>query len=127
MAVFETSFRDLNIINIEKIEKQLNKQDSFSFAVIGNVENSIDVFDHKLLPLINEKKPDFIIFTGNSVMDGAEDKYGALYKTLGKLASPFILAVGDNEVSDFGAKRFYRHIGPLLFFFCRTQCIFYFS
>lgn len=126
VAVFETSFHDLNITNIEKIEKQLNKQDSFSFAVIGNVKNSIDVFDHRLLPLINEKKPNFIIFTGNSVMDGAEDKYGALYKTLEKLDSPFVLAVGDNEVSDFGAKRFYRHIGPYYFSFALHNAYFIF-
>ncbi len=126
VAIFETNFHDLNITNIEKIEKKLDGKDSFSFAVIGNVENSIDVFDHKLLPLINEKKPDFVIFTGNSIMDGAEDKYGALYKTLGKLASPFILAVGDNEVTDFGAKRFYRHIGPFYFSFATHNTYFIF-
>jgi glycosyltransferase involved in cell wall biosynthesis len=126
VAIFETNFHDLNITNIEKIEKNLDGKDSFSFAVIGNVENSIDVFDYKLLPLINEKKPDFVIFTGNSIMDGAEDKYGALYKTLGKLASPFILAVGDNEVSDFGAKRFYRHIGPYYFSFATHNTYFIF-
>jgi len=126
VAVFETNFHDLNITNIEKIEKQLNGKDSFSFTVIGNVENSIDVFDRKLLPLINGKTPDFVIFTGNSVMDGAEDKYGALYKTLEKLTSPFLLTVGDNEISDFGAKRFYRHIGPYYFSFATHNAYFIF-
>ncbi|NIA19236.1 MAG: glycosyltransferase [Xanthomonadaceae bacterium] len=126
VVIFETSFHDLNITNIEKIEKQLDGKDSFSFAIIGNVENSIDVFDQKLLPLINEKNPDFVIFAGNSVMDGAEDKYGALYKTLGKLTSPFILAIGDNEISDFGAKRFYQHVGPYYFSFATHNAYFIF-
>ncbi|RLB68955.1 MAG: hypothetical protein DRH04_06040 [Deltaproteobacteria bacterium] len=126
VMIFESSFHDLNITNIEKIEKKLQNKTSFSFAVVGNVENSIDIFDRRLLPLINARKPDFVIFTGNSVMDGAEDKYGALYKTLEKLTSPFILAVGDNEVSDFGAKRFYRHIGPYYFSFAAGNAYFIF-
>ncbi len=42
VVVFESNFHDLNITNIEKIEKQLDRKDSFSLAVIGNIENSID-------------------------------------------------------------------------------------
>jgi len=126
VVIFETSFHDLNVTNIEKIEKQLNRKDYFSFVVIGNIENSIDIFDRKLLPLINEKNPDFVIFAGNSTMDGAEDKYGALYKSLEKLVPPFILAVGDNEVTDLGGKRFYRHIGPYYFSFATHNAYFIF-
>jgi glycosyltransferase involved in cell wall biosynthesis len=126
VMIYESSFHDLNITNIEKIKTRLRNKTSFSFAVLGNIENSIDIFDRRLLPLINAKKPDFVIFAGNSVMDGAEDKYGALYKTLEKLDSPFLLAVGDNEVSDFGAKRFYRHIGPYYFSFRAGNACFIF-
>ena len=117
VLVFETNFQDLNVKNINEIQNNLKSRTQFSFAVVGNVENSIDVFDKKILPLINNDDFDFIIFAGDFLLDGGKDKYGAFYKTAKKLKVPVIIVVGDNEVSDFGAKRFYKHFGPYYFSF----------
>ncbi len=126
VTISETSFHDLNINNIEKQKKRLGKRQSYSFAVVGEVANSIDIFDRKILPRINAGKFAFVIFTGNSVMDGAADKYGALFKTMEKLNPPAILTLGDNEISDSGGKRFYRHIGPFYFSFATGNAYFIF-
>ncbi len=116
--LFETNFQDLNIKNIKLIQDTLNEKESFSFAIVGNVENSIDVFDKKILPSINKDKDiDFVIFVGDSLIDSGEDKFGAFYKTLEKLDIPAIVTAGDNEISGNGAKRFHEHFGPYYFSF----------
>ncbi|MBW1645416.1 MAG: hypothetical protein JRJ56_03680 [Deltaproteobacteria bacterium] len=126
VAVYETGFHDLNIRNIKVIQEKVAARKNFSFAVVGNVRNSIDIFDRRLLPLINGGAYDFVIFAGNSVMDGAHDKFGALYRTLGKLRVPGILAVGDDEMEDFGAKKFYHYFGPYFFSFAVDDSYFIF-
>ncbi len=123
---FETNFHDLNAENIKKVQEGLDRKTDYSFIVIGNVDNSIDVFDDRILPLINKDDADFVIFAGDSVMDYGEDKYGALYKTLEQLNKPFILAVGNNEVSTFGYKNFYNHFGPYYFSFALDDSYFIF-
>lgn len=126
VLVFETNFYDLNAKNMKYIQDELDEQANFSFIIVGNVENSIDVFDNRILPLINKDDADFVIFAGDSVIDAGEDKYGALYKTLKKLNKPFIFAVGNNEVSYFGYKNFYRHFGPYYFSFVLDDAYFIF-
>ena len=124
VVLFETHFQDLNAKNINEIQDKLNN-DTFSFAVIGNVENSIDIFDKEILPLL-KNSIDFVIFTGDSLLDGGENKYGAFYKTLQKLNIPSIEVAGDNEISDNGAKRFYKHFGPFYFSFRLNNSYFIF-
>jgi len=123
--LFETNFKDLNAKNVNEIQNKLNN-DTFSFAVVGNVENSIDVFDKEILPLLNNNGLDFVIFTGDSLLDGGEDKYGAFYKTLQKLNMPTIEVAGDSEISDNGAKRFHQHFGPFYFSFGVNNAYFIF-
>ncbi len=113
----ETNFQDLNIIGIKEIKKGLDNESKFSFAVIGNVENSIDVFDKKIIPQINKSDVDFVVFAGDFLMDGGTDKYGAFYKTLKKINIPVITAVGDNEVSDYGVKKYNKYFGPFYYSF----------
>jgi len=117
LIAFETDFNSLNIDNIDKVQKLEKKEAGFSFAVTGNIKNSIDVFDTKLVRKINNDNLDFVISTGNAVWDGAEDKYRVLNKSLKKVKVPVIMGIGDNEVSDGGTLRFYKHFGPLYFSF----------
>lgn len=117
VLVFETNFKDYNLHNIEDIKNTIGNKSEYTFAVIGNVENSIDIFDKKILFALNEDDYDFVIFTGDSLLDGGEDKYGAFYKTLSKLDVPAIVGAGDNEASDFGTNRFNKHFGPYYFSF----------
>ncbi len=126
LIAFETDFNSLNIDNINKVQKLEKNEAGFSFAVIGNIKNSIDIFDTKLARKINNDNLDFVISTGNAVWDGGEDKYRILNKSLKKVKAPVIMGIGDNEVSDGGTLRFYKHFGPLYFSFSTENSYFIF-
>ncbi|NOZ04290.1 MAG: glycosyltransferase [FCB group bacterium] len=115
--IYESDYEALNADHIEQIETRLAGKDTFRFAVVGNIRNSMQIFDERIMPLIRDKGVDFIISAGNAVYDGAEDKYWLLYRGLRKLGIPYLLATGYNEVEDFGASKFYRHFGPYFFSF----------
>ncbi|HAA47041.1 MAG TPA: hypothetical protein DCE03_00895 [Synergistaceae bacterium] len=126
LAVYEKDFQSLNAVNIERIEKWLQGRQAYSFAVVGNIRNSMRIFEKRIVPLVRNEEIDFMVSAGNAVYDGAEDKYRLLYRGLGKLDIPYVLAVGHNELEDFGAPRFYRHFGPFFFSFCLGNAAFIF-
>lgn len=102
---------------IERIYKKLKGKNSFKFAVVGNINNSVGIFEKRIIPMINAEDFDFIISAGNAVSGGGEDKYRAIQGTLGKLDIPYLLTFGENEHKDFGSFRFYEHFGPYFFSF----------
>ncbi len=121
-----SKFRDYNAQSVASIERIISIRKTFSFIVVGDVQNSRDVFDKKLIPLINESGADFIVFLGDSLIDGTNVKYGIFYKTLLKLHKPALITVGDKEVSDGGTKNYFKHAGPLTFFFIAGESEFVF-
>lgn len=115
LTFFEKDFNSNNIYNIKKIE-QISTPKDFSFAVLGNIKSSLDVFDKKISKKLNtDKKLNFVISTGNSVINGAEDKYRILNKSLNRIQIPTIVGIGDKETSNNGAFKFYKHYGPFYF------------
>jgi len=126
LSLAEKDYTALNETHLSLIEQRLERSPEFTFAVVGNIKNSNRIFEKRLLPLIREGKPDFVISTGNAVMDGAEDKYRALYRSLSRLKLPYLLAFGRNEKEDSGAQRFYRHFGPYYFSFTLGKTAFFF-
>ena len=111
----EPDFTESNFENIKTIEAAAPKED-YSFVVFGSVESSISVFQKKIIGQINgDGGIDFAVSTGDAVLDGAEDKYQILHKSLEKLKIPTIVGVGTREISDGGDIRFYRHFGPYYF------------
>ncbi len=113
------SIQDFNAVNYNSISqvKREVKDDSFSFAVLGNIKNSISIFDKGILPRLRSDRPDFIISTGNNVVDSGEGKYRVLYRTLQRMKLPFITSVGENEIEEEGYKNFYKYFGPFYFSF----------
>mgnify|MGYP001022905417 CR=1 FL=1 len=100
---------------------------SYSFAVVGSIKNSIDVFQDKIINNINaDKSIGFMISTGNSVLDGTEDKYRILNKSLSRLDIPYLIGLGDHEISDGGGGRFYKHFGPFYYSFIYDDSYFIF-
>lgn len=127
LAVYETDFSSLNIKNIKEIQRQAQGDKTLTFAVMGNIKNSIEIFDRKIVEKLNsDSELDFMVATGNSVLDGSEDKYRMLYRSLKKIGMPCVLAVGQREVSDNGHARFYRHFGPYYFSFAKGDSYFIF-
>ena len=117
LYLFKTNFEALNVKNISEITEKLGSRESFSFAVIGNIHNSIGVFEKKIVPRINSSEASFMISVGNAVSDGGEDKYRSIYSGLEMLNIPYVLTFGVNEYSDFGSFKFYEYFGPYYFSF----------
>ncbi len=117
LFVRETDYQAINAKNIEWIETRLHGRTGYRFAVVGNIRNSMRIFERRITPLMKSSGADFMISLGNAVYDGAEGKYRLLYRGLKKLDIPYLMAVGHNEVEDFGAGEFYRHFGPYFFSF----------
>jgi hypothetical protein len=80
----ETDYQALNAENRERIETRLHSKTSYKFAVIGNISNSMRIFERRIAPLIGESGAEFMISVGNAVYDGAEGKYRLLYRGLEK-------------------------------------------
>lgn len=126
LFVRESDYNALNADHIEQIEARLHDKDCFTIAVVGNIRNSMRIFERRIVPLIKGNGADFMISVGNAVYDGAEDKYRLLYRGLQKLGIPYVLVAGHNEVEDFGAGKFYRHFGPYFFSFHAVNSYFIF-
>lgn len=113
------TIQDFNAVNVKNMDiiKNKLKHDEYSFAVVGNIENSIAIFDNRILEKINQKNVDFIISTGNNLRDGDESKYRVFYRTLEKLNIPFLTAIGTQEMKDNGNENFYKYFGPFYYSF----------
>ncbi|PKO63359.1 MAG: glycosyl transferase family 1, partial [Betaproteobacteria bacterium HGW-Betaproteobacteria-17] len=102
---------------VETIQARLAGRESFSFAVVGNINNSIGIFERRIIPLLNDSGVDFMVSAGNAVSGGGEDKYRALHGSLGHLRIPYLLTFAAHEYEEFGSYRFYEHFGPHFFSF----------
>lgn len=112
----ETQYASLHLSKIEAIEKSLKDKKQFQFIVVGNINNS-SIFQKQFIPRINQSEAAFLISAGNAVSDGAEENYRSLIKMLEGLDMPWLLTYGENEDSDFGDFRFFKHFGPPFFSF----------
>lgn len=97
---------------IERIETRSTQSDTVSFAVVGEANNSIGLFERQIIPMVNRSEVDMLISAGNIVSGGGEDKYRALLGTLSHLDKPYLLTFAENEHAEFGSGRFYRRFGP---------------
>lgn len=109
---YQPDFQVRHTDQVELIESRLSDKDGFSFAVVGNINNSIRVFEDQIIPELNQAGLDFMVSAGNAVSSGGEDKYRAIQGTLDRLTIPYLLTFGENEEENFGAFRFYEHFGP---------------
>jgi glycosyltransferase involved in cell wall biosynthesis len=112
---FLPEFEGVHAQQVDAVHQALDDRDSYRFAVVGNINNSVGMFENRIIPRINTRDVQFMVSAGNAVSDGGEDKYQALYGTLGKLDVPYLLTFGENEHSAFGSYRFYEHFGPHYF------------
>ena len=102
----------LHTRQVERIHAIVDEREAFSFAVVGNIENSVGIFERRIVPMLNDAGVDFVVSAGNAVSGGGEDKYRALEGTLSRLDMPWLLTFGENEYENFGSFRFYEHFGP---------------
>lgn len=115
LNLFTEDFEGVHTEQVERIHQQVQAGEPFSFAVVGNINNSVGVFEDRIIPELNQSGIDFMVSAGNAVSGGGEDKYRALYGTLSHLEIPYLLTFGAHEYEDFGSFRFYDHFGPHFF------------
>jgi len=112
---FMEDFAGVHTEQVEQIHRELSVTEPFSFAVVGNINNSVGIFEERIIPELNASGMDFLVSAGNAVSGGGEDKYRALYGTLSHLDIPYLLTFGAHEYDNFGSFRFYDHFGPHFF------------
>ncbi|MBK1873637.1 MULTISPECIES: glycosyltransferase [Marinobacter] len=112
LNVFLEDFAGVHTTQVEQIQRKVTTDQAFSFAVLGNINNSVGVFEDRIIPELNASGTDFLVSAGNAVSGGGEDKYRALYGSLSHLDIPYLLTFGAHEFNNFGSFRFYDHFGP---------------
>lgn len=112
LLVFPTDVEALHSDQIARLETRVADDERLRLAVVGNVNNSIGVFENQIIPRINDSEVDLVVSAGNAVSGGGEDKYRALVGTLSHLERPYLLTFGENEYEEFGSYRFYERFGP---------------
>ncbi|KAA1176028.1 glycosyltransferase [Marinobacter salinexigens] len=112
LNLFMEDFQGLHTLEVERIQSAVSEDAPFSFAVVGNINNSVGIFEGRIIPELNASDLAFMVSAGNAVSGGGEDKYRALYGSLGHLHIPYLLTFGAHEYDDFGSFRFYDHFGP---------------
>lgn len=117
LNIFEVDFEGIHTRQVARIQERLANRDSFSFAVVGNINNSVGIFERRMVPRLNASGVDFVVSAGNAVSDGGEDKYRALHGSLSHMEMPYLLTFGENEQSRLGSFRFYEHFGPYFYAF----------
>jgi len=109
---FKQDFEALHSGQVERIHQHTPPGSGIRFAVVGNINNSVGIFERRFIPTLNQAGVDFLVSSGNAVSGGGEDKYRALYGTLSHLDIPYLLTFGPHEYENFGSFRFYDHFGP---------------
>lgn len=115
LNLFMEDFKGVHTEQVERIQRNIDPESPISFAVLGNINNSIGIFEERIVPELNDSGIEFMVSAGNAVSGGGEDKYRALYGSLGHLDIPYLLTFGAHEYEDFGSFRFYDHFGPHFF------------
>jgi glycosyltransferase involved in cell wall biosynthesis len=113
----EPPAESIHTTQVERIRGTLAGRYAFTFAVVGNINNSLRVFRDQIVPVLNASEPAFLVSSGNAVASGNEENYRALHKALQRLNVAYLLTYGRNEDSDFGAFRFYQYYGPHFYSF----------
>ncbi len=117
LYVAEPEFESLHTVEVAEVRDRLAGRDAYRFAVVGNINNSVNVFQDEIVPLLNQGDIDFMVSAGNAVSGGQQESYQAIYHSLELLDMPYLLTYGDNEDSDFGSYLFYDYFGPHFYAF----------
>ncbi|BBI52205.1 hypothetical protein HORIV_46260 [Vreelandella olivaria] len=117
LYVAEPKFESVHTLEVADIREVLRDRTDYRFAVVGNINNSVNVFQDEIVPLINQGGIDFLVSAGNAVNGGRQESYQAIYQSLETLDVPYLLTYGENEDSDFGSYLFYEYFGPHFYSF----------
>ena len=98
--------------NQQQIERihSLPPSDQFSFAVMGDNKNSFKIFK-KILRDVDHNHYVFAIDIGDLVYDGERAKYRIFYNTIKNEKTPFLVALGNHDVTEGGKENYFDIFG----------------
>lgn len=103
-------------------QKQIDKihsapsSDHFSFAVMGDNRNGFKTFT-KILKDIDNDHYVFAIDVGELMQDGEKTKYRIFYNMIKNEKTPFLVAVGNHDIREGGAKNYFDIFGKFYYSF----------
>lgn len=110
-------------------EKQINKINSenssgrFCFAVMGDNKNGFSTFNN-IIDDVNNKKPLFAIDVGDLVYDGEKGKYRIFYDTILKSEVPFLVGIGNHDITEGGRANYFDIFGNFYYSFSYNNSLF---
>lgn len=109
--------RQINQINSE------NSSDNFCFAVMGDNKNGFSTFN-SIIDDVNNKKPLFAIDVGDLVYDGEKGKYRIFYDTILKSKVPFLVGLGNHDITEGGRANYFDIFGNFYYSFSYNNSLF---
>lgn len=107
----------VNAKNVDLISQALADQPEFNFAVLGSINNSMRLFEKRIVPDLEKHDVDFVVSVGNAVFDGSESKYQLFLKGMQQVDLRFLLTLGTHEIEGVGAQHYYHFMGPYFYSF----------
>jgi predicted phosphodiesterase len=106
----------LNVQAIKKVRDSIAERDHFRFAVFGDNRYNLKQLK-KILDMIAQEKPDFVIHTGDLTSDGEYKQYMNLLDTIEGFNIPTIFILGNHDTKKRGIDCFLHIFGPESFYF----------
>ena len=105
--------RDSNNRSLRQIDRG---GDEFSFAVFGDNQNNVTVFN-ELVGSLNRQNVEFALGNGDLVLDGEKEMYRAFIEQVAPLKKPLLTAIGNHEVYSNGRGLYHDTFGPFYYSF----------
>jgi len=115
----DADFKNLNSINLAKIENHLSfaEKDSFDFAVISDTHIDYDDL-HKAVKWVNgQPQIKLLVHLGDQTDAGLKYEFENSASELNKLIIPFVVVVGNHDYLSQGAGIYDKVYGPKNFVF----------
>src|SRR6056297_4236429 len=73
LNLFASDFNAIHSKQIDRINKRLEGKKSYSYAVVGHINNSVNIFEKRIIPVLNSADLDFVVSAGDAVSGSGED------------------------------------------------------
>lgn len=102
--------------NYHQLQEFDHSKTSFSFVVLGDNKNSVNVFDN-LISKLNKEDILFAIDNGDLVYDGDLEKFKFFLDQVKRLKKPFLTVFGNHDAREGGRAVYYELFGLFYYSF----------
>jgi Icc protein len=116
-AFSETSEKDLNRKNIERLQRTKDKNNTLSIAFIGDTQRFYDECETFVNAINKRDDIDLVVIDGDLSQYGLEREFEWITGTFNKLKMPYIAVIGNHDMVGNGTEIFRHTFGALDFSF----------